>query len=68
MEGLTYISDYITDTQHDWLIPEIDKNQWLDDLKRRTQHYGYKYDYRARRITKSMFLGVLPEWLQRNYC
>ena len=58
-----YIGNYITNQQHDWLINKIDEQTWLDDLKRRTQHYGYKYDYRARRINTNMFLGELPEWL-----
>ena len=28
----------------------MDARPWLSDLKRRVQHYGYKYDYRARAI------------------
>ena len=43
----------------------IDKQQWLNDLKRRrVQHYGFKYDYKARRVVRDMRIGKLPEWLE----
>jgi hypothetical protein len=35
------------------------------DLKRRVQHYGWRYDYKARRIDLSMRLGELPPWATR---
>ena len=63
--GLDYRKNYIDEHQHDWLLAEIDKNRWLDDLKRRVQHYGFKYDYKARRVDIGMHLGELPEWLKR---
>lgn len=65
ISGLRYISDYITDYQHNWLLTEIDKHEWLDDLKRRVQHYGFKYDYKARKVNHGMRIGELPEWLKR---
>ena len=55
--GLQYIEDYIDEHQHDWLLTQIDKQQWLDDLKRRVQHYGFKYDYRARKVDLDMRIG-----------
>ena len=36
---------------------------WLTDLKRRVQHFGYKYDYKARNILPDSYLGELPHWL-----
>ncbi len=63
--GLQYIEDYIDEHQHNWSLTQIDKEPWLDDLKRRVQHYGFKYDYRARKINLNMRLGELPEWLKR---
>ncbi len=61
--GLTYISDFITKDEEHSLIAEIDAQPWLNDLKRRVQHYGYKYDYQARTVTSDAYLGVLPAWL-----
>ena len=65
IEGLQYIEDYINEYQHDWLLKKIDEQEWLDDLKRRVQHYGFKYDYRARRVDLNMHIGELPDWLEK---
>ena len=65
IHGLWYIPDYITEDQHDWSLGRIEEQQWLDDLKRRVQHYGFKYDYKARKVNHDMRIGELPEWLNR---
>ncbi|MDE0482794.1 MAG: alpha-ketoglutarate-dependent dioxygenase AlkB [Candidatus Poribacteria bacterium] len=65
IHGLKYIPEYINEVQHDWLLDQIDKQPWLDDLKRRVQHYGFKYDYKARKVNLDMRIGELPEWLER---
>lgn len=46
--GLCYIPNYCDTKQSEKLIKLIDNNQWNTDLKRRTQHYGFKYDYTSR--------------------
>ena len=56
--------DFITPDEEQALIAQIDQQPWLTDLKRRVQHYGYKYDYKARTITQDSYLGALPDWLQ----
>lgn len=61
--GLTYIADYISQAEQDRLITSIDRQPWLHDLKRRVQHYGYKYDYKARNIDQNAYLGQLPDFL-----
>ena len=45
--GLDYKEDYINKREHDRLMDLIDEQPWLDDLKRRVQHYGFKYDYKS---------------------
>lgn len=65
--GLTYVPDFITAEQESELLQLIDKQPWLSNLKRRVQHYGWRYDYTARRVDHSMRLGELPEWLDL-YC
>lgn len=57
IEGLTYIPKYITQEQEQFLITQIDAQPWLNALKRRVQHYGYKYDYKARKITPDLKSG-----------
>lgn len=61
--GLEYLPDFITADEERALIEAIDQQLWLNDLKRRVQHYGYKYDYKARGVTAGSYLGSLPDWL-----
>lgn len=63
VSGLRYMSEYIDAVTEAVLIQTIDKQPWLADLKRRVQHYGYKYDYKARGITQDLRLGPIPYWL-----
>jgi alkylated DNA repair dioxygenase AlkB len=65
INGLLYIPQYISQAHHDMLIKTIDGQPWRGELARRTQHYGYVYDYRARSVDASMYLGELPPWLNR---
>lgn len=64
INGLKIYFDYISKDYENELVEMIDKNTWLSDLSRRVQHYGYKYDYKARRIDSSLFLGKIPSWLE----
>lgn len=59
---LIFIENYISDAIHDKLLIEIDKNIWSNELKRRVQHYGYKYNYKARSINHNMKVEDLPFW------
>lgn len=61
--GLIYTSNFLSETDERNLIGFINSQNWLTDIRRRVQHYGYKYDYRSRRINYDMFLGALPNWL-----
>lgn len=63
ISGLRYVPDYIDAATEAALIQTIDAQTWLADLKRRVQHYGYKYDYKARSITQDLRLGPIPGWL-----
>lgn len=62
--GLTYVPNFLTSEEHDELLKQVDSEPWLDDLRRRVQHHGYRYDYRKRAIDESMQLGSLPDWAQ----
>jgi alkylated DNA repair dioxygenase AlkB len=61
--GLSYIGDYINHVEESELINMIDQMAWMTNLKRRTQHYGYKYDYKSKALDSSDYLGALPYWL-----
>ena len=62
--GLTYIPNYIDQQQEAELTRIIDAQPWITELKRRVQHYGYRYDYKARSIANAERLGMLPDWLE----
>lgn len=61
--GLSYMAGYISVGQEQALLSALDQNDWLSDLKRRVQHYGYKYDYKARAVDAKAYLGPMPAWV-----
>jgi alkylated DNA repair dioxygenase AlkB len=60
--GLALLEDFVSTVEADAFLKSVDDAPWRTDLLRRVQHYGYRYDYRARTIDRSMYLGPLPEW------
>jgi alkylated DNA repair dioxygenase AlkB len=61
--GLTFLPGYLTPAEHDATLACIDSAPWLTDLKRRVQHYGYRYNYKRRSVDSDLYLGTLPGWL-----
>lgn len=61
IDGLTYIPDYIDATSEDALISTIDVQPWITELKRRVQHYGWRYDYKARSVTNDLRIIKPPK-------
>lgn len=62
--GLKYLPDFISGEEADYLVQKIDAQSWRSDLKRRVQHYGYRYDYKARQAREEDYLGPLPPFLR----
>jgi alkylated DNA repair dioxygenase AlkB len=60
IDGLTYQSDLLTEAEQQLVLATVDQMPWNDLLKRRVQHYGYRYDYKERSVDYSMHLGELP--------
>lgn len=58
--GLGYVRDYVDAGQERRLLRWLDGQPWLTDIRRRTQHHGWRYDYKVRAITPGMRLGDLP--------
>jgi alkylated DNA repair dioxygenase AlkB len=63
IKGLIYMPEHISEEEQTLFWQAVNAENWLGDLKRRVQHYGYKYDYKARFIDYSMKIGELPEWV-----
>ena len=60
IDGMAYVPNFLGPPEQEAVLREIDLQPWRSDLKRRVQHYGYVYDYKARRVDRSMYLGPLP--------
>ena len=65
--GLKFIEEFLSPEEQAHCVREVDAavNEWRDDLSRRVQHYGWRYDYKARAIAPDMHIGALPDWLAR---
>ena len=61
--GAVYQKAFLDGEECRRLLASIDEQPWLHDLKRRVQHYGWKYDYAARFITADMQIGPLPGFI-----
>ena len=63
--GLHFVEGFLTPEEQAYCVQRIDaaQSEWRNDLSRRVQHYGWRYDYKARAITPDMHLGALPDWL-----
>lgn len=62
--GLQYIPEYLTERQESWLIGTIEKGEWLSDLQRKVQHFGYRYSYKLG--DKNLYpANPFPEWAKR---
>ena len=62
--GLGYIAGFVAEPDEARLLTAIDAKPWLADLQRRVQHYGYRYDYKGRKVDPALYLGPLPDWAQ----
>lgn len=64
VSGLNYITDYIKEDEQNYLLENIDQQDWSIKANRRIQEYGYKYDYKNGFFVSSTYLGVLPDWAE----
>jgi len=62
IEGLAYVRSYLDLQEQHALLATVDSQPWRADLRRRVQHYGYRYDYTRKRVDADLFLGPLPSW------
>ena len=60
--GLFIQKDIITPETEKAIIDWLDKQQWSDALSRRTQHYGYEYQYNTTELkTGNPFEGLIED-------
>lgn len=59
--GLALCEEFITGNEERALLTAIDASAWDTTLSRRTQHYGYRYDYKSRQATAEP-VAPIPDW------
>ncbi|MDE0405758.1 MAG: alpha-ketoglutarate-dependent dioxygenase AlkB [Nitrospira sp.] len=60
--GLKYVRNFIREDEELRIVKEIDLHEWSEEMQRRVQHYGWQYNYKARKVETEMYLGPLPAW------
>ena len=62
--GLEYIPNFLSEDDESAIVKQIDQGEWSEELQRRVQHYGWRYDYKAGQVNHAMRLGPLPRWAE----
>lgn len=62
--GAIYVSSFLNEASQAAAVAAIDASPWNTYLRRRVQHFGYRYDYSARSVTADAYIGPLPDWSQ----
>ena len=44
-QGAVIVPDFVTPAEEERILLRISQASWLTELRRRVQHYGYRYDY-----------------------
>ena len=60
--GLTLIPSFIPVDAAKCIVDTVDSLDWQTSLRRRVQHYGWRYNYKSRRIDQADWLGPLPDF------
>jgi alkylated DNA repair dioxygenase AlkB len=58
--GLHYKPSFIGAERQRIVMDCIDSSPWMTDLRRRVQHYGWRYDYSTRFVSEDMRAAPLP--------
>lgn len=61
--GLQYVASWLDAEYGARLIDHVDKEPWMTSMSRRVQHYGWRYNYKARSVGPDSRIGPLPDWL-----
>lgn len=60
IHGLQLVEDFLTAEEEDTLLACIQNEAWNTSLSRRTQHYGYVYDYTTKEA--AVKAPPIPTW------
>jgi hypothetical protein len=54
IQGLALIENFLTEDEENTYLKEIDNFEWNNSLSRRTQHYGFVYNYTNKVATETL--------------
>jgi alkylated DNA repair dioxygenase AlkB len=57
--GLLFSPDFISEKQEKFILLKINEEKWDTTLARRTQQYGYRYDYNS--LSRNLSTDFAPE-------
>ena len=60
--GAFIVPDFITPAEEERILLRIAGAPWLTELRRRVQHYGFRYDYRG--TTRPVPAAPFPRWAE----
>ena len=60
--GLNYVENFLDENEEQEILNKVNNCDWSEELQRRVQHYGWRYDYKSRKVDSNMWLGPLPDW------
>lgn len=61
VSGLRVDSDFLSETEEAELLSQIDQGEWNTSISRRTQHYGYEYNYTNPNVLNEA--DPIPDWV-----
>lgn len=62
-EGFLYTPMWISNAQESTLVDLVDQGPWRQDLGRRTQHFGWRYNYSSGRVEHDVSTPKIPSHL-----
>ena len=60
--GLAYVPEFVSPAEETDLLARVDAEPWGTELRRRVQHYGFRYDYTRRSVDESLRVAPIPPW------
>ena len=61
-DGAALVLDFVTPAEEQRILLRIGQAPWLTELRRRVQHYGFRYDYRG--ANRPVPATPLPRWAE----
>ena len=58
--GAVIVPDFVTPAEEERILLRIGAAPWMTELRRRVQHYGYRYDYRG--ASRPVPAAPFPRW------